>query len=405
MYPTIYDAVKDLFGKSIPFLKLLQSFGFFVAIAFLLCAWAFAKELNRKEKLGLFRNFVPQVRKYMKGLRMTSNEIVSNFAFSFVIGYKFTDLIIATADANADPRAYMLSLKGNLIGGIVVALAWTVGRYYYLERKKLPQPIEIEEKEKAGDHVGNMTLLAAAFGFLGAKIFHILENFGEFRADPKGMFFSFSGLTMYGGLIVGGAAVLIYSRKKKLDLLHVMDACAPGLLLAYGVGRLGCHISGDGDWGVVNNAPKPHWMGFLPNWTWAYDYPNNVNHQINPYTDTASIEYKTAPLQALIHGNDSTLVAPVFPTPFYEAMIMIALFFVFWFYVRKKVSSPGMLFSIYLVANGVERFFIELIRVDTTLFHISSFRVVQAQFIATILVLLGVTGIWWTKKNAKKNPP
>jgi phosphatidylglycerol:prolipoprotein diacylglycerol transferase len=76
MYPTIYDAVKDIFGLSIPFLKLLQSFGFFVAISFLLCAWAFAKELKRKEKEGLLK---PAFKKVMQGLAATKTELTGQF--------------------------------------------------------------------------------------------------------------------------------------------------------------------------------------------------------------------------------------------------------------------------------------------------------------------------------------
>ncbi|MBI3509723.1 MAG: prolipoprotein diacylglyceryl transferase [Bacteroidetes bacterium] len=400
MYPTIYDAVKDLFHISIPFLKLLQSFGFFVAIAFLLCAWVFAKELHRKELLGLLQ---PTFRKVMIGVKATQGEIALQFFFGFLIGWKLISIPF-TKDFSADPRAFMLSMKGNIFIGLAGGAALAFLKWKMSEKKKLAEPIEQEEKVSAADHVGNMTLLAAGFGFLGAKIFHILENFKEFLSDPSKMFFSFSGLTMYGGLILGGAAVLVYAHKKGFGIFHVMDACAPGLMLAYGVGRLGCHVSGDGDWGIVNKSPQPSWLHFLPKWIWAYDYPNNVNGVFNPYTDEHSKEYMMAQVQGMLSGNEVRLVDPVFPTPFYEAFICILLFGIFWMF-RKKFSSPGLLFSVYLIANGVERFFIELIRVNTTLFHIGSFRMTQAELIAIVLILLGSYGVYWTKKKNKNIPP
>ncbi len=395
MYPTIYDAVKDLFGVSIPFLKLLQSFGFFVAIAFLLCAWVFAKELRRKETLGLLQ---PTFRKVTKGAKATLAELTGQFLFGFLIGWKLLSIPFAD-NFSADPRAYMLSGEGNIIVGIVVGAAAAFWRWRHTEKERLPEPKEEMEKVSPADHVGNMTLIAALFGFLGAKIFHILENFGDFLADPGEMLFSFSGLTMYGGLILGSAAVLTYARKQGFGVLHVMDACAPGLLLAYGVGRLGCHVAGDGDWGIVNLASQPGWLSWLPDWMWAYDYPNNVNQVFNPYI-AGTPEFFMTQIQ---HSWETTgrLVAPVFPTPLYETLINVAFFFILWSQ-RKKFTTPGLLFSVYLVMNGIERFFIELIRVNETLFTIGNFHVTQAELIALFLVLLGAAGIYWTKKRAKK---
>jgi prolipoprotein diacylglyceryl transferase len=394
MYPTIYDAVKDLFHISIPFLKLLQSFGFFVAISFLLCAWVFAKELRRKETLGLLQ---PTFRKVMKGVPATRIELAGQFVFGFLIGWKFLSIPFSGGLFNANPRNYILSGEGNIYLGVAAGLGLFYLRFWQSKKQVLPEPKEESEKVSAADHVGNMTLIAAMFGFLGAKIFHILENFGDFLKDPSGLLFSFSGLTMYGGLIMGGIAVLVYAKKQGFNILHVMDACAPGLFLAYGVGRLGCQVAGDGDWGIVNLKPKPHWMGFLPNWFWAYNYPNNVNGTCNP--DDHNPAYSLSNLPMFCDPEHPALASPVFPTPLYEAIANIIFFFMLWSQ-RKKFSSPGLLFSVYLIFNGVERFFIEMIRVDTTLFSIGSFHVVQAEIIGLSLVTLGVIGIFWTRKRA-----
>ena len=397
MYPTIYDAVKDLFGISIPFLKLLQSFGFFVAISFLACAWVFAKELKRKEKEGKLN---PTFRKILKGAKATQSELIGQFIFGFLIGWKFISIFFAGAAFSNDPRAYILSLQGNIYIGIVAGGLMAYLKYRQSEKQKLAEPKEEDEKVSAADHVGNMTLIAAFFGFLGAKIFHILENFGSFLEDPADLLFSFSGLTMYGGLILGSIAVLVYARKQGFNIFHVMDACAPGLFLAYGLGRLGCHVSGDGDWGIVNLHPKP---GFLPQWLWAYDYPNNVNNVWNPYVEGTQ-EYLMTAFGTNWEATHK-LVAPVYPTPLYEMIFNVLLFVAFWS-IRKRFVTPGLMFATYLMFNGLERFLIEIIRVNNVMFSIGSFPVTQAEIIAFALILTGAIGfIWIKKRNANPLTP
>jgi phosphatidylglycerol---prolipoprotein diacylglyceryl transferase len=395
MYPTLYDAVKDLFGLSIPFLKLLQSFGFFVAISFLLCAWVFAKELKRKDEGGLFPKFKETFRKIMNGAKMSQADLITQFVFAFLLGWKIIPIFFDKA-ATIDPRSYVLSMNGNLISGILVGAIWTGIVWYWSKKKELPEPKETKERIGPAEHVGNMTMIAALFGFLGAKLFHILENFGSFIKHPGDMLLSFSGFTMYGGLILGGISVLVYAHRQGMNIFHVMDACAPGLFLAYGVGRLGCHVSGDGDWGIVNTAAKPNWMGFLPDWIWAYDYPNNVNEMYNPYIE-GSPEYLITNLTTNFE-NSPHLVAPVYPTPFYEAAINV-LFFVLIWSLRKRFFTPGLLFSTYLCFNGLERFFIEIIRVNNVMFQIGSFPITQAQIIASGLVFLGLIGIVYTRRR------
>ena len=153
-----------------------------------------------------------------------------------------------------------------------------------------------------------------------------------------------------------------------------MDACAPTLLLAYGIGRIGCQVSGDGDWGIPNTAPKPDWLSFMPDWFWAYDYPNNV---LGVALDT-----------------------PHWPTPLYESIASIGLFLIL-FSFRRKIKVAGVMFSIYLILNGLERFFIEKIRENNELDFLG-FHPTQAEIISTVLVLLGIAGwIWSVKRNAK----
>ena len=232
----------------------------------------------------------------------------------------------------------------------------------------------IKEEIHPYDLVGNITIIAAISGIIGAKIFHNLENFQDFLADPIGQLIAFSGLTFYGGLIFGAISVVVYCRKYKINVLHLMDSAAPALMLAYGIGRIGCQMSGDGDWGIVNLAPKPEWLSLFPDWVWSYNFPNNV---INAGVYIEGCTGKFC----------SVLPQPVWPTALYEVVICITLFFVLWL-IRKKIKVAGMLFAIYLIMNGIERFFIEKIRVNTEYNILGG--ITQAEIISFCLIITGL---------------
>ncbi len=384
MYPNLYYLFKDLFGIEIGFLQIFQSFGVMVAISFLLAAYFFAKELKRKEGEGLIGI---TSKKILKGEAPKTSEIVLSAVFGFIIFYKLVHIALHFSAFMQDTQGFILSIKGNYIGGIAGAalLAWM--RYREKKKEQLPKPELVTLTIHPYEHVPNMTLIAAIAGILGAKIFHNLENLGDFMDDPIGSLFSCSGLTMYGGLIVASFSVIYYARKNGITTSHLIDACAPSLMLAYGVGRIGCHVSGDGDWGINNLSEKPSWF-FLPDWVWSYSYPNNVNNVGIPIPDCEG-------------RFCSVLENPVFPTPLWEAIICIGLFFVLWS-VRKKITVPGVMFSVYLILNGVERFFIEKIRVNTH-YDIFGMHITQAEIIATLLFILGIIGIIYFRQLHKKN--
>ncbi len=384
MYPNLFYLFKDLFGVELGFLQIFQSFGVLVAISFLLAAHFFSKELKRKEDDGLISS---SEKKFLKGEAPTTSEIGTSAFFGFVLFYKIVYIAFNFSAFTGDTQGFILSLEGNFLGGLTgaVLLGWM--RYREMKKAQLEKPIWVTENVRPFQHVPNMTLIAAVAGIIGAKIFHNLENFDEFLRDPIGSLISFSGLTMYGGLIVASIAVVYYAIKNNITITHLIDACAPSLMLAYGTGRLGCQVAGDGDWGINNLAEKPSWFIF-PDWAWSYPYPHNVNNV-------------GIPMENCQGKFCSVLENPVFPTPLYEAAACIALFFLLWS-LRKRITIPGVLFSIYLILNGVERFFIEKIRINNT-FLLFGKHVTQAEVISFVLVLLGIIGILYFRNLHKKN--
>jgi len=381
MYPTISHLLFDLFGINIPLP--IQTFGFWVAIAFLAASYVITKELKRKEKEG---NLSATTVKETIGKSLSIAEIASSLITGFFIGFKFIEAIFHYADLVANPQDFILSTRGNFMGGIFIAALSVYLKWRENQKTKLATPKEIEKTVHPYQLVGNMTMIAAVSGIIGAKIFHNLENMGAFLADPIGQLMAFSGLTFYGGLIAGAVSVIWYARKYKINTLHLIDAAAPALMLAYGVGRIGCQLSGDGDWGVDNLAPKPEWMAFLPDWMWSFTFPHNV---IN-----AGI-----PIDGCTGNFCMELANPVWPTAFYE-VVMCLLIFSFLWAIRKRIQIPGILFCIYLAMNGVERFFIEKIRVNTEYNILGG--ITQAEIISSCLVLIGLIGIYLLYSRSKK---
>jgi phosphatidylglycerol:prolipoprotein diacylglycerol transferase len=392
MYPTLYHAFLDLFGIDWPRLRFLNSFGFFVAIAFVAAHYSLAAELRRKTGLGLLK---PTQRTVIVGEAPSPVELVLQFIVGFVVGWKGL-YIVLNGSGITDPPAFLLSGQGNLIGGL--GMGALLGWWYWRERKKQQKekPEETIVTVPAAQHAGNITLTAALWGFIGAKLFHWLENphdFIELFTSPNAKDIV-TGLTMYGGLILAGIMVMRYFRKNGLAFWPSVDAAAPGVLLAYGIGRIGCHVSGDGDWGIANARPAPSW---IPDWLWSYDYPNNVNAvtgtHLGGYTGVRITEGTCFPDYC------THLVPGVYPTPLYEAIACVLLFGVLWM-LRKRIGTPGIIFSLFLIFDGVERFCIEKIRVNEA--WLGSWT--QAEVISSLLVVGGAFGLWWFNRKRDGAP-
>jgi phosphatidylglycerol---prolipoprotein diacylglyceryl transferase len=416
MYPNLYYAFEDLFGVKIKGLQLVNSFGFFVAIAFLVGAWVLTRELRRKEAEGLFGYTAKTI---ISNQQVSWFDVALNFVLGFFLGYKIIGAFLLS-EAMDDPQAFIFSSKGHLIAGLLLG-AFFGGLKWNEKRKNSSGKAEKRTiRIWPHDRVGDIVIYAAIFGFLGAKIFHNLENLDDFMKSPVESLISFSGLTIYGGLILATIAIIYYARKNNITVLHLADAFAPTMMIAYAIGRIGCQVSGDGDWGILNSAYisnpdgsialsspgqfnaalNTHAVAYmdnlhasslsqvhhasvkafagLPEWMVAYNYPHNVVNELNGARLADCVGDKYC----------NYLPIPVFPTPFYEFLACTLLFFVIWF-LRKRVKLSGRLAAIYLMFNGLERFFIEKIRVNTT-YNLFGFHPTQAEIISVLLFISGV---------------
>jgi phosphatidylglycerol:prolipoprotein diacylglycerol transferase len=383
MFPTVSHFIEYLFGIKIPLP--FNTFGVFVALAFVAAYWAFTKELKRKEALGLLHSTKRMV---TIGEPASMLELVSNAFFGFIIGYKLVYVAFNYYAFVDDQQGVLLSSKGNLFAGIIFAAGFAYWSYYDKNKVKLPKPKQVEVTVHPYEIMSTMVVWAAVWGFLGAKIFDNLEHWDTFIKDPLGGLFAFTGLTFYGGLICGGAAVLYIAHKNGIKILHMLDVGGPGMMLAYSVGRIGCHLAGDGDWGIPNLNPKP--FTWLPDWLWAYTYPNNVAQE-----DVGNR------IANCVGKYCNELSQPVYPTPIYEVVLAFILFLILW-KIRKRINIPGVMFGIYMILNGIERFCIELIRVNSKLGTIGGFSFTQAELISAILFVGGWCLVAYSLKNKEK---
>ena len=178
----------------------------------------------------------------------------------------------------------------------------------------------LREIGRSPDWAYEIVFAALVGGLVGSRLDYLLQNFDQVQDDLLGSLFSGSGLVWFGGVVGGAAGVLIWARIRGFLSVSLLDLCAPALALGYAVGRVGCQVSGDGDYGVASALP------------WAMPYPEGT---------VATTE-------------------EVHPTPIYETLAMGFAALVLW-HLRDRFR-PGTLFALYLVIAGVERLLVELIR-------------------------------------------
>lgn len=350
MYPDFQYLLQGLLGTPMPaWLGIFKTFGFFVALAFIAAARVLTIELKRKEQMGLLH-----------------------------------------------PIKKAVKVKEKAADGTVTTVVKDTMMYPHML-------------------ITEIVFAAAIGGIIGAKIFNAFETWSDFIQDPIGSLFSRSGLTFYGGFIVATIVLYYYARKYKIGFKHLCDAAAPAIMLAYGLGRLGCQFSGDGDWGIYNTAyvtqadtklreATPADAQYIaeitrgtpgvsytapagvPVWLVAMNYPYNVGNE-GTHIPGAEGDYT------------SVLPVAVYPTPVYEAIAGVLLFGFMWS-VRKKLKYPLQMFGLYLVLAGIERFLVELVRVNSK-YDLGFIQPSQAEIISVILFLAG-TGLLLFYRPAKE---
>jgi phosphatidylglycerol---prolipoprotein diacylglyceryl transferase len=205
----------------------------------------------------------------------------------------------------------------------------------------------LREIGKPGDWAYEMLFAAAVGGIVGARLDFVIENYDDVKDDLLGNIFSGTGLVWYGGAIGGALAVVAWAWYRGMLNFALLDLCAAPLALGYAVGRIGCQVSGDGDYGQPWDGP------------WAMSYPEG-----------------TVPTDV-----------PVHPTPIYETLAMGFVAYALW-RLRDRFR-PGILFALYLILAGLERFLIEFIRRNEDI----ALGLTQAQFFSVAMIAAGVVWI------------
>jgi phosphatidylglycerol---prolipoprotein diacylglyceryl transferase len=201
-----------------------------------------------------------------------------------------------------------------------------------------------------------MVFAAAVGGLVGARLLFIVEEWNNFLVAPLNYVFTGAGFTWYGGFLGGVAAVSWVVRKNKIPWLVGADIAAPALALAYGVGRIGCHVAGDGDWGRVTDVP------------WGVAYTNAIVGWADPNT---GIPYSPG--------------VRVHPTPIYEFIGGVVTFSILWS-LRKTDLPPGTIAWLYLILSGVARFIVEFWRINPPL----ALGLSEAQWFSLAMMVLGL---------------
>ena len=200
--------------------------------------------------------------------------------------------------------------------------------------------------------------VAGLAGLIGARLYHVLESPRELIADPS-LLISRFGFAWFGGFLGGFVALVILARRLKIPLLEFLDTCSPAATVGYAIGRIGCLLSGDGDYGVPTTLP------------WGMSFPNGV-----------------VPTTERVH-----------PTPIYEFLIWLAIAAFLWRLGKKALRGnrpKGEVFCAYLILTGVARFLIEFIRVNPRSF----FGLSNAQTASLVSIVVGIVLFWRIRSSS-----
>ena len=243
--------------------------------------------------------------------------------------------------------------------GLMVATALLVAAYvlqadFDRHRAQFVKSGYLKEGKEPSHHDEGFLIIGIAglAGIVGARLYHVLETPRELIADPS-MLISRFGFAWFGGFLGGLVALVFLARSFKIPTLTFMDLCSPAAAVGYAIGRIGCLLSGDGDYGVPTTLP------------WSMSFPNGV-----------------VPTIERVH-----------PTPIYELLIWLVIAVILWQAEKKFLSgagSKGEIFCGYLILTGMARFLIEFIRINPRSFLGLS----NAQTASLLSVIAGAILFW-----------
>lgn len=251
--------------------------------------------------------------------------------------------------------------------GVMMFLSFVVGAWALAK--------QFEKRGIDPEIAWDMLLWIALGGILGAKLYYIGLHLDDLAANPVRELTNRGGLVWYGGFIGGVAAFYWQVRKRNLPLAQTFDASAPGLAIAYAVGRLGCFLVGD-DYG----RPTDSWVGVA--------FPEG-------YPPTTAGYFRSIGTEIPAQIPDTAVLA-VHPTQLYEIAAALVMFAILWRLSGKL--RPGRLFATYMVLYAVERFLVEFVRAKTDF----AFLGLTTSQIASILLIVGAAVIWRRSADAPR---
>jgi phosphatidylglycerol:prolipoprotein diacylglycerol transferase len=225
------------------------------------------------------------------------------------------------------------------------------------------------------EYSSSIVIAAAVAGLIGSRVYAILDDLPTYLADPKSMIFSGSGFVFYGGMIGGLLGAYLVSRWYRIGLGVTMDMCGPALAIGQAIGRIGCQLSGDGDWGLPSTLP------------WAMSYPKAI---VGWNSDTV---LKLDEHYRLVSGYFPGV--RVHPAPIYETILYVGVFTILWS-MRKTSHPAGRIMYWYLLLGGAARFIVEFWRINPRVFYILS----EAQLIAIGMMVIGGVALLLTREKA-----
>ena len=248
---------------------------------------------------------------------------------------------------------------GLMVAAGLLAAAYVLQADFDRRREQFLKSGYLKGNSKTSHHDEGFLIIGIAglAGLVGARLYHVLESPRELLADPS-LLISRFGFAWFGGFLGGFVALLFLARRFGIPALEFMDLCSPAAAVGYAIGRIGCLLSGDGDYGVPTSLP------------WGMSFPNGV-----------------VPTTERVH-----------PTPLYEFFIWLVIAVILWQMGKKAVIGArpkGEIFCAYLILTGLARFLIEFIRINPRSF----FGLSNAQTASLVSMVVGSILLWRIKSR------